>query len=140
MIARPLLVAALLVVVLFGLRHPARADAAAPPTLPALAQARAEAAGRAYAAVDAQWRSGSATLDSVYVWSVRWYGAARAVNATGAAADHLKRMQAIEQLVKVKVQMGAAPVSDGAQVVFYRSEAELFAAEGTANQVGTKRQ
>jgi hypothetical protein len=115
-----------------------RADAAAGPSLPALAQARAEAAGRAYAAVEAEWRSGKAPLDALYLWSIRWYGSARAANVPGASAEHLKRMKGIEQLVKVKVSMGVAPVSDSAQAAFYRSEAELFAAEaGGANQVAT---
>src|SRR5207244_248870 len=62
-----------------------------------LAQARADAAARAFPLHEAQYRAGSATLEPVYTWSARWFEAQGGKGAgAGPAGEHLKRMQALE--------------------------------------------
>lgn len=95
-----------------------------------LARSRLDAAAKVYPVVSAQYGNGMQTIDSVYQWSERWFEADRAVNGNGSASqEHLKRMLALETLVKSRVQSGTASNADALAVTYYRAEAELWAAE-----------
>lgn len=95
-----------------------------------LAQARVDAASKAFAAYESAHRVGTAPADSVYTWSVRWLDAQGGVKAgAGPADEHLKRMQGLEGAVKTKAQAGMASQADAAAAAYYRAEAELWAAD-----------
>ena len=100
------------------------------PSRAQLAEARVDAASKAFVAYEAAHRSGTAPADSVYAWSVRWLDAQGGVKAgPGPADEHLKRMQGLEGAVKSKVQAGMAGQADAAAAAYYRAEAELWAAD-----------
>jgi hypothetical protein len=95
-----------------------------------LAKSRLDAAAKVYPVVSAQYGAGTQTVESVYQWSERWYQADRAVNGNGQASqEHYKRMQALDALVKSRVQSGVASNADALAVAYFRAEAELWASE-----------
>ena len=109
--------------------------ALAKPKIAALAQARVDAAAKAYETIDLQWRAGRGTVDAVGTWSVRWVQAARdqphTRKAMAAVLDaHLARMQAMQTEVTRQVAAGQASASDATIAAYYEAEAELWAARG----------
>jgi hypothetical protein len=114
-----------LALLLLAFSAPARADATAPAPL---AKARMDAAEKVYTQVETGFSGGMTPLDTVYLWSVRWYESARAAGVKTAAADHLKRMQALETKVKTFVSSGMARAADNLAAGYYRAEAEVWAA------------
>jgi hypothetical protein len=103
---------------------PAFADTAVSP----LQRARADSAAKAFALVEARYKSGSADIEAVYRWSVRWYEAQRESQPKPAAQDHLKRMQALETTAKARAASGVAPADEAVAAEYFRAEAALWAA------------
>jgi hypothetical protein len=88
---------------------------------------RLDAASKVYAALDAQYQAGVVSLDDVYVWSVRFMQADRAVNGDNAAMQaHAARMTALDAAVQKRVQTGMAPRSDELALRFYVAEARVW--------------
>lgn len=100
------------------------------PSTSQLVAARADAASKAYGAHEALHKTGRATSEMVYAWSVRWFEAQGGAKGGAAPADrHLRRMQALEATVKGQGASGLASGADVAGAAYYRAEAELWAAE-----------
>lgn len=100
------------------------------PSTSQLAVARIDKASKAYAAHEALQKSGRASPETVYAWSVRWFEAQGGPKGNATAADdHLKRMQDLESAVKTQFQSGLVTAADVAGVAYYRAEAELWSAE-----------
>jgi hypothetical protein len=91
------------------------AEAATPPT-------KIQAAQQAFKIFEASYRSGSAPIESVYLWSKRWLDAERGPNRQ-AAKNHLRRMQALDAEAKKRVESGQATQADSAACAFYLAEA-----------------
>ncbi len=94
-------------------------------------QAKVDAASRAHAGAQAAYSVGTATLEAVYLWSVRWLEAERAnsrkaADKRAAAERHLARMDSLTAEVAKRVAAGIAPPTDSDAVTFYRAEAELW--------------
>jgi hypothetical protein len=111
----------------------AAADARAGGASAKASQARVDAAAAAYAAAEANWKNGTVSLDTLCVWSERWYLAQRDQPLKGkaladAADADLKRMQDLEALVQQEFKAGAVGTADVATVTYFRSEAELYSA------------
>jgi hypothetical protein len=102
---------------------PALADTAVSP----LVKARTDTAARAYAMVEARYKSGTADIESVYRWSVRWLDAQRDAAPKPAAQDHLKRMQTLEAAAKARVSSGIAPADEAVAAEYFKAEAALWA-------------
>lgn len=107
-----------------------RARAYTPPTATnaptAAIHAKADAAQRAYALAEAQLKAGTGTVEAVHLWSQRWGEAQRALGAASGIADHLKRMRALEALVKTRVTTGMASPIETHASAFYVAEAEAM--------------
>jgi hypothetical protein len=100
------------------------------PSTAQLTQERIDAASKAFTQYEAQYKSGRTAVETVYVWSARWYDAQGGRKAgAGPANDHLKRMQALEATVKTNQQAGMASGADAAAAAYYRAEADLWAVE-----------
>jgi hypothetical protein len=100
-----------------------------------LAQARVDAAAKAYAAALTHWKAGQVTADVVYLWSVRWFVAEREQPLTGkklatAAADHLARMTELETQVEAMFKAGAVSEEDVDAATYYVAEAAVWNARG----------
>lgn len=94
-------------------------------------QAKVDAASRAHAGASTAYSVGTATLETVYLWSVRWLEAERAssrkaADRRAAAERHLARMDTLAAEVTKRVAAGMAPPTDSDAVTFYRAEAELW--------------
>ncbi|MFO0763187.1 MAG: hypothetical protein U0359_42510 [Byssovorax sp.] len=90
-------------------------------------QAREAAASAAYAAYEAQYANGTVTLDTVYLWSVRWMDSEKKTKAALPAAQaHLARMRALQASVKSRANVGLASGADGKASVYYTAEAEAW--------------
>jgi hypothetical protein len=101
---------------------------------PSPAQERIDAAGKTFQMVEKRWEMGSALLDEVYLWSVRWLTAQRDATTdkqtlADVADSHLKRMQAVEEHVGKMVAAGIAPMSDQTAAEYFRAEAEMWSAQ-----------
>jgi hypothetical protein len=107
---------------------PAPSRSAAPPDRNALLKARAEAAQATYEQAAKQFEAGTGTVEAVYSWSVRWMNAQ--ADKQAAARDHLTRMKALEEKVKTRVDSGMSPAADKSAALYYRAEAEVWAAGG----------
>jgi len=95
-----------------------------------LAQARIDAASKAFTQYETLYKTGRVQLDSVYVWSVRWFEAQGGrKGGAGPADEHKKRMQALEAAVNAQFKSGMASSADVAAATYYRAEAELWAFE-----------
>ena len=91
-------------------------------------QVMVEAAERTYAAVRARFEAGSETLETVYVWSLRWLEAQRTARPTAAAAaarDHHRRMQELCALVDRQVAAGTLDGSAASACQYYLAQAEV---------------
>lgn len=100
-------------------------------TVTEIRQAKVDAASRAHAGALAAYSVGTATLEAVYLWSVRWLEAERghsrkAADKRAAAERHLARMDSLTAEVAKRVAAGIAPPTDSDAVTFYRAEAELW--------------
>ncbi len=105
----------------------------AAPSAAELAKDRAAAAERAFRTIAAGHRTGRATVEAVYTWSVRWLDAAIETAPKAlkqALADHLKRMTDLEAEVQRMAAAGAAGSLDGDAAAYYRVEAELWSVRG----------
>jgi hypothetical protein len=91
-------------------------------------QERVEAAKATFDAVKAAFGAGTAPLDSVYLWSLRWMSSQQeaGVAKTTALADHLTRMKDLETTVKARVQTGTLSRTDQLAARYYCAEAELW--------------
>ncbi len=105
---------------------------AAAPNAKQLAKERVTAAEKVYAGTLAFLKSGRATGESAYAWSVRWLDAelANGRPAKQAFADHQARMTSLEGDVAKAVQAGTASPIDGAAADYFKVEAELWALRG----------
>src|SRR5687767_1257444 len=74
------------------------ATAVAAPSVAQLANARVASAKTVYTHTIARLKSGSGTIEAVYLWSVRWLGAELDARkpAKRAFADHVTRMTELE--------------------------------------------
>jgi len=128
MIRRTVAIAALslsTLVLALGLAHAYTPPAASATPTPAM-KAKVDSAQKAYAIAEAQLKAGTGTVDTVYAWSKRWAEAQRATGVATAVADHLKRMQALETLVKTKVGAGLLNAIETNATAYYVAEAETM--------------
>lgn len=105
---------------------------AAAPDAKQLASDRVTAATKVYTGTLAFLKSGRATSESVYTWSVRWLDAelANGKPAKQAFADHLVRMTSLESDLAKAVQAGTASTLDGDAAAYFKLEAEIWALRG----------
>jgi hypothetical protein len=82
---------------------------------------RVAAAAAAYEDALVRWKSGSAPLDDLYRWSIRWNDAAHDPRA------HAARMTILATAVKERVASGVASASDTKAVDYYVAEAAVLA-------------
>jgi len=105
----------------------AAARVGADSSVAAARKARVDAAAKVVALVEAQYKTGQADAERVYVWSVRWCDAQRDAKGNlpqAAAQEHLKRMTALEALAQQRYASGSASAAEKAMAEFYRAEAE----------------
>jgi hypothetical protein len=119
-----LLLAGLLAVL--GTAHAATPATPTATKVGALDQARIDAAKKAYTLYEVQFTSGTATTDTLFTWSRRWYEAEHDAGIKTAGADHLARVTKIQALVAKKVTMGMASTADGAAADYFVAEAQLW--------------
>jgi hypothetical protein len=110
--------------IMFALAIPA----AAAPTQ--LQKDRVAAAEKVFTGTVARVKTGQATADDAYAWSVRWLDAA--LDAEPGAkkksfADHLARMKDLEADAVKRRDAGAAPATEADAASFFRIEAEIWA-------------
>ncbi len=93
-------------------------------------QARLTAASGAYTAFETRLKSGNATAEVLYVWSVRWYESEKK-NRTAllAAQSHLARMRGLQTTVKANVAAGTMSAADEKGAAYYVAEAEVWVAD-----------
>ena len=90
---------------------------------------RLDAASKVYSVVEAQYQVGTVTLDDLYLWSVRFMQADRAVHGDSAAAQaHSARMTALESVVQKRVQSGMAGRNEELAIHYYTAEARVWLA------------
>lgn len=89
-------------------------------------QARIDAAKKAYGLFEIQLNAGATTVDTVYLWSRRWYDAERDAGVKTAGADHFARMTKLKTLVAANVSSGTASSAETASVDYYVAEATLW--------------
>jgi hypothetical protein len=111
------------------------APAIAGPSQADLVKNRTDAAAKVYAASFAKLKAGTATVDQVAAWSVRWLTGMREAPLKGAKlksalAEHLARMKDLETAVADLVKAGAAATSEAEVAAYYVAEAELWVARG----------
>lgn len=88
---------------------------------------RLDAATRVYTSLEAQYKAGTVKLDDVYVWSVRFMQADRAVHGDSAAVQgHVARMAGLESTVQKRVQSGMVSRSDELAMQFYIAEGRVW--------------
>ena len=88
----------------------------------------AAAAERAFTEARARWASGTETLDSVYVWSVRWLEADRRAHPESlprALQAHRARVHDLCAEVDRAIRSGTAPASASTACTYYEAEASL---------------
>lgn len=98
---------------------------------------RADAAQHVAAALVAQYRAGTATLDDVAAWTARAYHAKRDAGITGAALaaaaqEWVDKMRAVERIAQQRVRTSLASSVEGEKAAYYRLEAEMTLAKLTA--------
>ncbi len=111
----------------------ATGPAAAGPSAAQLAKDRVAAAEKVYALVLAGVDTGRATIETPYLWSVRWLDSAIAAEprkAKRAFAEHVTRMTELEATIAKRVQAGTASTADGEAAAYFRIEAEHWQAKG----------
>jgi hypothetical protein len=111
-------------VVLFLLALPALAT---PPPLP-MAE-RVTAAATVQQSSWAGYQAGLVPLDQAWTWSVRLMEAERAAGMRGAGPAHVKRVLAMEERVKDRVNTGMGPASDLDAVRYYVVDARIRAVQ-----------
>ena len=96
-------------------------------------QHRTDVALRIVTRLMAQYGAGTATIDEVGMWIVRWYNAKRdgltSVALVSVAQEYVDKMRTLEQLAKAHVQAGVASIVDGDKAEYYRVEAEATLAK-----------
>jgi hypothetical protein len=92
----------------------------------ALDQARIDAAKKTYTLYETQFGAGSATVETLFVWSRRWYEAEHDAGIKSAGADHLARVTKLRALVAAKYANGSASSSDLAAADYWVAEANLW--------------
>jgi hypothetical protein len=110
-----------------------------PKIAPALLKARLDAASETYRLASASWeqRVKGVSADNVYLWSVRWLEAQRAVSVqkadrVAACEAHLARMKKLAEMVDKVVQAGGLQGFQAFGTKFFRAEAEVWLAEAKA--------
>lgn len=107
------------------------------PTKPSaadLAKARTDLAATAYASALARFESGSATVEDVARWSLRWLDST-SDGATGKAvtlalAAHAARMHDLAEKAAAASKTGRSYTADADVATYYRLEAELWVVRG----------
>jgi hypothetical protein len=109
------------------------------PDIKKLAQARVEAAHKAYFGAVKLWIEfqPGVTQADVYTWSLRWLNAQRdqaskKEDRVSALSEHLKRMQELAQVVRKMFEGGRGSPLDSLAADFYLREAELRLAQAKA--------
>jgi hypothetical protein len=103
------------------------APAVAAPTQ--LQKDRLAAAEKVFTGTVARVKTGQATADAAYAWSVRWLDAALDADpktAKKAFADHLARMKELEAERAKARDAGTATTTDADAATYFRLEAEVW--------------
>jgi hypothetical protein len=116
---------------------PSRAFADPTPTKSSaadLAKARSDLAATAYASALARFESGSATVEDVARWSLRWLDST-SDGATGKAvglalAAHAARMHDLADKTAAASKTGRSYAADADVASYYRIEADLWVTRG----------
>jgi hypothetical protein len=113
---------------------PAPDAPAAKPTAAQLQKERTDLAARAFPGALARFESGTAGVEDVARWSLRWLDAA-SDGATGKAlaaalAAHADRMKDLEDKAVASSRSGRTYTSDVDAATYYRLEADLWVARG----------
>jgi hypothetical protein len=109
-----------------------------PPVPKALAEARVNAARKAYQETDTLYREGRIRdVDRVYLWSQRWLESERDLSSkkadqVAAFEAHWKRMKNLEESVRKRYKVGAAAAIELPAVEYYRLEAEVWLVKAKA--------
>lgn len=106
------------------------APVAAAPDAKQLAKDKVTTAEKVFTGTVALLKSGRATVEAAYTWSVRWLDAELATGkpTKQGLADHLARMTTLEADLDKAMQAGVAHTTDHDAAVFFKLEAELWAA------------
>ena len=92
-----------------------------------------DAASQAFSEARTRFGSGTATLDEVYRWSIRWLEAARRhqpSSARAAAQSHLARMREVCNAADRMVHQGTLPPSETTACRYYLAEAQVWVTSG----------